>query len=297
MKKIILFLSLLLIFSNQAFSAEPIKIMKDNTYLELSVNPIKKDGRVFVPLSDIAKTFNTKISWEFETKTISYQNKDGITYNLKVGSSDVEIIKNNDIKTKKIDVAPIIFNNKVFIPIRFIAESFNVSVDYDSWYNVVYLGNCKKLGYYDEFPDVPSFSRIEKGSPEETNGMPKEMIYKHTITKFSSSKAMELYLKLLKSTGFTVDNDDLNYNETQECDIEGNCKVVERKLDSFTAHNEQKHLLIKVKSDISGSYIDTDYQKRTKTVYFGNSIIVVRVINLNPPKFDDYWNVKTVQYN
>lgn len=299
-KKLLLFCSLyLLIFNvNQAFSAEQIKIMKDNVYLELSINPIKKEGRVLVPLSDIAKVFDTEISWEQETKTISYQNKEGVTHKLKVGSNEVETIKNNDIQVLKIDVAPTIYNNKVFVPVRYIAESFNVIAEWDSTYNIVYLGNCKKLGYYQEFPTVPSFSRISKTEPNKTNGMPQQMIYKHGLSNMKTEQALKLYLKLLENTGFVPIENEMYYNSFYTC-ADFNCdKKIESKktLEGFSVIDKNNRIKIKVKTDVY-SYIDVDYRTRTKTVYFGNSIIIVRVIDLNPPKFDEYWDVKTVPYS
>lgn len=303
MKKIILLsfmaIAVMFIINKAEAATAPIKVMKDNTYIELSVSPIKKDGRVLVPLSDIAKAFNVNIAWEQETKSITYVNNDGYTYKLKVDSTDVEIQKDNNSQTIKIDVAPMIYNNKVFVPVRFIAESFNTNVEWDSFYNVVYVGNCTKLGYYSEFPDVPSFSRISKTEAHATNGMPQQMIYKHGLTTMKPEQGLQAYLKLLKVAGFQPIESEMNYNESFTCaDISCEKKLDYKKtLNGFSVIDKNNRIKVKVKADVYVSDPVIDYKNRTKTVYIGNSIIEVRVLDLNPPKFDEYWNVKTVPYN
>lgn len=281
---------------NVSYGANVIKVMKDNQFLQLSANPIQKNGRVLVPLSDIAKSMGINTEWDANTKTVKFISPNNANVAIQIGSNDVKITKDNEVTTKQIDVAPIIYNNKVYVPVRFIAECFNTKVEWDGWYQVVYLGDCKKLGYYDEFPDVPSFARIENGTFNTIDGMPSQMIYKHTVTKMKSDKALEMYLKIIKNAGFIVNKNDMNYSECSECDDSGNCKVISRTLEGFTGINEEKHLKINVKADVLASS-SIDYKERTKTIYFGPSLIVIRIIDLKPKKLEEYYDVKTIPYN
>ncbi|MEC0094426.1 copper amine oxidase N-terminal domain-containing protein [Paenibacillus macquariensis] len=90
-----------------------------------AVQPIVKDGRTLVPLRFISEGFGAKV--DFNTKnqsiTIKYADK---TILLKIGKDDISI----NGKSSEMDVAPSIYNNTTYIPLRYIGEAFNKKVLY-----------------------------------------------------------------------------------------------------------------------------------------------------------------------
>lgn len=94
------------------------------------IQPIVKDGRTLVPLRFISEGFGAKVDFnkKNQTITIKYANQ---TILLKMGKESITL----NGKSSEMDVAPSIYNNLTYIPLRYIGEAFNKKV--------VYLKNAK----------------------------------------------------------------------------------------------------------------------------------------------------------
>jgi hypothetical protein len=102
----------------------------------LEAAPFIKDGRTMVPLRFIAEAFGAKVEWIPETKgiNITLQLKSAVhTIGLQVGNPTAIV----DGQVVTLDVAPVIVNGRTFVPLRFVAEAFGASVDWNSLYQVV----------------------------------------------------------------------------------------------------------------------------------------------------------------
>lgn len=102
--------------------------------IEFDQNPIIIDGRTLVPLRAIFEAFGATVDWNGTTQTVT-STKDGTTISMTIGQA--EMYKNGE--TKILDVAPQIVNGRTLVPVRAIAESFNISVDWDGATNTVNL--------------------------------------------------------------------------------------------------------------------------------------------------------------
>lgn len=86
--------------------------------------PVLKNDRTFVPVRLIAESLGYTVKWNKPKITIS---KGGFIVTLKIGSKEMFI----DGDKSLMDVAPFIDgNNRTLVPIRFVAEAFNCSVDW-----------------------------------------------------------------------------------------------------------------------------------------------------------------------
>ncbi len=88
--------------------------------------PILLDGRVMVPIRIIAEIFGAEIDWRPHTKTVIIT----LRYEeirLSVGSTEAVV----NGRPTPLDVAPVIHNGRLMVPIRFISEIFRSVVEWD----------------------------------------------------------------------------------------------------------------------------------------------------------------------
>ena len=96
--------------------------------------PVIVNGRTLVPIRAIIEEFGGAVKWEQETKTVSLMMED----------DEIKLIIDENIaylnnKKHSLDVAPAIINDRTMLPIRFIAEGFNLGVGWDSDTSTVYV--------------------------------------------------------------------------------------------------------------------------------------------------------------
>ncbi|MFJ7979944.1 copper amine oxidase N-terminal domain-containing protein [Lysinibacillus xylanilyticus] len=135
MKKIFsgIFLALILIISSSpAYAANAnIKIKVDGKQVATDVNPETKNNRTMVPLRVISENLGATVNWSDSEVTLT---KSDIRVILKLNSNTV--VKNG--QKVLLDVKPYLKNGRIFVPLRFLAETFDCYVDYkDFTVNVI----------------------------------------------------------------------------------------------------------------------------------------------------------------
>ncbi len=127
MKKIFsgIFLTIILMLTSlPAYAAQSI-IKIDGVTITTDAAPEVKNNRTMVPLRVISENLGATVNW-IDSKITLTNNNMQIT--LKPNSNTV--IKNG--KTELLDVQPYLKNNRLFVPIRFIAETFGCQVNYQN---------------------------------------------------------------------------------------------------------------------------------------------------------------------
>lgn len=89
--------------------------------------PIVTNGRTLVPIRAIIEAFGGVVDWEESTKSVLLTMDDD-TIKLVI-NSNVAYLNNN---AETLDVAPAVINGRTMLPIRFVAEGFNLGVAWDS---------------------------------------------------------------------------------------------------------------------------------------------------------------------
>lgn len=135
MKKIIsgVFLALILIItSSPAYAANAnIKIKVDGVKVATDANPETKNNRTMVPLRVVSEYLGATVNWSDSQVTLT---KSDIRVILKLNSNTV--VKNG--QKELLDVKPYLKNGRIFVPLRFLAETFDCKVDYkDFTVNVI----------------------------------------------------------------------------------------------------------------------------------------------------------------
>lgn len=88
--------------------------------------PIVTNGRTLVPIRAIIEAFGGVVGWEESTQSVLLTMDDD-TIKLVI-NSNVAYLNNN---AETLDVAPTVINGRTMLPIRFVAEGFNLGVAWD----------------------------------------------------------------------------------------------------------------------------------------------------------------------
>jgi len=95
---------------------EPVEITSD-------VQPETKNGRVMVPLRAIGEQLGAEVRWTGKEAVLAWKGK---TITLRPNSDKAMV----NGETVRLDAKPYVRNNRVMVPLRFVAEAFDCSVRY-----------------------------------------------------------------------------------------------------------------------------------------------------------------------
>ncbi|MGE7021738.1 copper amine oxidase N-terminal domain-containing protein [Solibacillus cecembensis] len=125
MKKVFsgIFLTLILFIISSPTYAATAQIKIDGVTIATDANPTVKNNRTMVPLRVISENLGATVHWSDSQVTLT---KNEMKVILKLNSN--KVVKNG--KTELLDVKPFMKNNRTFVPMRFIAETFGSNVDY-----------------------------------------------------------------------------------------------------------------------------------------------------------------------
>jgi len=115
-------------------SSSPIRIKLDGKFINLPVDPVSENGYTLVPFRAVFESLGAKVDWDGTTKTIT-GTKDETKIILKQDSKDA--IANGEHKTLPVPVKAI--NGVTFVPVRFVAESLGIKVEWDGTNRIVKL--------------------------------------------------------------------------------------------------------------------------------------------------------------
>ncbi|CAH2214737.1 stalk domain-containing protein [Tepidibacter aestuarii] len=147
--------------SGSLIKIKPIKDQKtisikiDGKVVYTDQNPYIENSRTFVPIRFISENLGADVSWDEDSQEaiLEYEDKN---IKLPVYSSTATINES----TVYLDAPVNIYNARTFVPVRFVAEAFSCSVNWDS-YN--YVVDIQTKGYIPSHentvkPNVPSYS-------------------------------------------------------------------------------------------------------------------------------------------
>jgi hypothetical protein len=128
MKKVfsVIFFAMIVIMAASPTYAADIQLKVDGVTIASDVKPEMKNHRTMLPLRVISENLGAKVHWSGSEVTLS---KSNMKVFLKLNSSTA--MKNG--KTVQLDVKPYIENNRIIVPLRFIAETFGCKVDYSNY--------------------------------------------------------------------------------------------------------------------------------------------------------------------
>ncbi len=138
-----------LIWNPAAFAQERadviVSLQIDNPIMEVNgieteidagrgTKPVIANGRTLVPIRAIIEAFGGVVGWDASAQAVLLT-MEADTIRLRIDSN---VAYRND-EAEVLDVAPTVMNERTMLPIRFIAESFNLGVAWDADAQTVYI--------------------------------------------------------------------------------------------------------------------------------------------------------------
>jgi hypothetical protein len=137
------------------------KIFINEKELISSIQPINVKGRIMVPIRNILEFIDADIKWIHDKKMITIT-KDHNSIDLRINTPFCSV----NGKSLNMDVPALIKNGRTYVPIRFLAESLEMDVNWDESINAVLI-STDIPGYI--VPDAsPSPSEIYVPTPTPT---------------------------------------------------------------------------------------------------------------------------------
>lgn len=146
-KAICLSLLMLIILSTAAFAKdEPIKIYVNNGIVPSDQAPIIKNSRVLVPLRVIAENLGASVAYEAGEKRVNIKKGD-ISMTLVIGDDTIWYSDMEKSGPIAIDAPAEIQNGRTMVPLRAVAELFDMNVEWDERKRAVYIDNNTENQY------------------------------------------------------------------------------------------------------------------------------------------------------
>lgn len=140
---------LILSAANMAYAKGEIKIYLNDQIIKTDQSPVVIKQRVMVPIRVIAENMGASVDYDSKDKLVIIE-KDAIHIALTIGESSIwysDHVKSGPIQ---IDVPATARNGRTLVPLRAIAEVFDMDVKWDGKKKAVYI-NDKAISY---LPDV-----------------------------------------------------------------------------------------------------------------------------------------------
>lgn len=109
-------------------SVEGSKIKFNKKNIQFDSAPVIKEGRTLIPIRAITEGMGGTVKWDGANMVVTVTHPDSdavIEFFLKTGKVEV------DGEEVSIDVKPGLHNNRTYVPLRFIAETFGLTVSHD----------------------------------------------------------------------------------------------------------------------------------------------------------------------
>lgn len=137
-----------------------IKVVYNDKEIEFDVQPQIINNRTMVPLRAIFEAIGATVDWAEETRTVTAE-KNSVKLSLTIDSD--EMIKNDE--KIKLDVAPVIVEDRTLVPVRAICEGFGNTIAFDAENLTVVISDIAEII---DKTDVPKELTEETEKSEET---------------------------------------------------------------------------------------------------------------------------------
>lgn len=124
------------IAASSASADSDIKVRLDGNYINFDVSPVITEDRAMVSLRAVFEALGADVEWDEETSTIN-SSKEDVDVSLTIGNDNMYV----NGKEIKIDAVPYIENDRTLVPLRAIAEAYNVNVEWRAEQNLISMAS------------------------------------------------------------------------------------------------------------------------------------------------------------
>lgn len=170
--------------AGSAHAAEPLFKVYVDGHLAAS-NALVKNGSTIVPFRSVLAKLNFSIDYDAKAKIVRAW-KDNLEIVFTVGSKRALL----NGKSVPLTAAPAVINNSTYIPLRFVSESMNYDIEFDSSTKAIYIDSKDAAGsdYTAPSTTVPAAKPIET-APTAPNPTSTELSTKD-VTELNDSKVV-----------------------------------------------------------------------------------------------------------
>lgn len=156
-------LSALMSLTLQTVYAEDIKVFVDNKPVEFDTPPTIINDRVMVPMRAIFEACGARCMWFENTQTASGAiDNMGIMVSFEIGSN---IMEKNTVDVE-IDTAPLIMNDRTYLPVRAVGEGLGLKVVWEPERRSVYVStNSTNTGTFEYQNGAYYVGKLYNGYP------------------------------------------------------------------------------------------------------------------------------------
>lgn len=176
-----------------------VKIQLNNEWIT-DLNPFIENDRTLVPLNEFMNMLGAKVENDLKTGTIKIY-YDDVTIEMTVGNNSTKVITNEGGSLKEeiinLEIAPKLVQKKVYVPLRFVAETFGFNVQWDNFLRTVII---KELGDIISIERPVEFLLVDRQSIED-NELLLNLYNKNYMTKGIHSLMDGDYIYVLVSAG------------------------------------------------------------------------------------------------
>ena len=116
--------------SSVSFANGEIKVKIDDEIIKCDTEPLLIEGRTLVPIRAIAERMGYTVSWEPENQIVRLTDKHGGTeIAFAVG---LPLAVKNASEDIELDVPPVIYEGRTYLPLRAVAEAMDAKVNWNS---------------------------------------------------------------------------------------------------------------------------------------------------------------------
>lgn len=136
-KKLWALLLVLCLLSGQVFA---VSLFVDGQRLYPDAEPVILDGRTLVPLRAIFEALGAQVNWD-QTNASAFAVRDSTTITVTAGSMTAFV----NGEEQALDVPAQVIQNRMFTPVRFVAEALDAQVSWDPDSQTVYIDTPQHL--------------------------------------------------------------------------------------------------------------------------------------------------------
>lgn len=150
MKKIILVIILGIMLTYvipgvPSYTEDEVQIYINGHHLPLESQPVIENGTTLVPVRKIFAVLGSEVEWEDETRTVTGEFGD---MEIRLVMDSNQVLVNDQVRSMA--VAPRIIQDRSYIPVRFIAETFGARVQWMEDERAVYI-DSENIDYHGEY--------------------------------------------------------------------------------------------------------------------------------------------------
>ena len=143
----------------EVYADSTIKIVIDGKKVTSDVDPFISKDRTLVPVRLIAEELDSIVEWDNDNRAVHISKEDTHIV-MRIDSNLIEYTNSNETNYNILDVAPQIYEDRTFLPIRAVSNALGVGIDWDGDRRTVYVNSSEES-------EVTKFFDLEISSVKE----------------------------------------------------------------------------------------------------------------------------------